>query len=55
VRIARKDNLGNKAKEHKGRFTGRGVIVNRCDGDSYLVRNESGGLAKRRYYDLKEL
>jgi hypothetical protein len=51
----RKDNLGNEAEEHKGWFMERGVIVNRCNGDSYLVREESGRLAKRRHYDLKGL
>jgi hypothetical protein len=54
VRISWKGNLGSKAKEHRGRFVERGVIVNCCDGNSYLVRNNGGRLVKKRYYDLKE-
>jgi hypothetical protein len=37
------------------RSTKRGAIVNRCDGNSQLVRNESGRSAKRIPYGLKEL
>jgi intein/homing endonuclease len=46
----RKDNLGNKAKDRKGRFMKIGVLVNRCNRDSYLVRNESGKPVRRRHY-----
>jgi hypothetical protein len=33
----------------------KGVIVNRCNRDSYLVRNENGRLIKRRHHELKGL
>lgn len=55
VRIAQSSNLKGLTKEAKGRFTGRGKIVEICKGDSYLVKTESGKLKKKRHYDLKRI
>jgi hypothetical protein len=55
MRMARKDNLGSKTKEHEGGFVDGGATVNRCDGDPCLVKDESGKLIKRRHYDSKGL
>jgi hypothetical protein len=51
----RRDNLGSKAKEHKGWFVDGSATVSCWNRDSYLVRNESGRLVKRRHYDLERL
>lgn len=53
VRIAKSDNLGGKSKEYKGRFLIKGEILDKCGGDSYLVRKEDGKIVKKRHYDLK--
>jgi hypothetical protein len=43
VRIARKENLGNKVKDQRGRFMKRGVMVNRRNKDSCLVGDRLRG------------
>ncbi|WUR02698.1 integrase catalytic domain-containing protein [Vairimorpha necatrix] len=55
VRIARRENLGTRAKTDKGRFTGRGRIVAISENDSYIVRLLDGKIVKKRHYDLKEI
>lgn len=55
VRIAQRQNLKGLPKEAKGRYTGRGIIVEECEGDSYIVKTEEGRLTKKRHYDLKEV
>jgi hypothetical protein len=51
----RRGNLSNKAKEHKGGFIKKGIKVDHYDENSYLMRNESGGLVKRGHCGLKGL
>lgn len=55
MRITRRVDLNNKAKEHREGFLERSVVANHCDGDPQPVRNESGRLAKRGCHNLKGL
>lgn len=53
MRIAKLDNLGKMQKSEKGRFLGRGVILEVFDNDSYLVRDDQGKIKKKRHSELK--
>jgi hypothetical protein len=53
VLVAKRENLGVKAKAEKGKFLKKGVVVGICGGDSYLIRGEDGKISKKRHYDLK--
>ena len=55
VRVAKRENLGNESKGAKGRFLGKGLVTEVCEGDSYLVKGSDGRITKRRHYDLKPL
>lgn len=53
VRIARKENLGNKSKEEKGKFIDNSIVIKTCRVNSYLVKNSSERLISKKHYDLK--
>ncbi|KAI5151978.1 hypothetical protein ENBRE01_2475 [Enteropsectra breve] len=52
VRITSHENLKDKTKNEKGRFYRNGVIIDVCDNDSYLVK-EDDKIFKKNHYDLK--
>jgi hypothetical protein len=52
VKMAQRENLGTHQKDTKGRFVKSGVVVGKCGGDSYLVKDENGKLSKRRHFGL---
>ncbi|KAF9758263.1 hypothetical protein NGRA_3187 [Nosema granulosis] len=47
VRVAKRENLKERAKNCKGRFLDMGSIIEVCPGDSYLVLLENGKIRKR--------
>lgn len=53
VRVAKKENLGKKEKNEKGRFVRRGVIKEEGENDSYIVLLDDGRIVKKRHYELK--
>lgn len=53
VRVAKNDNLKKNVKGKKGRFLDLGVIIEKCIGDSYLIKKNDGKIVKKRHYDLK--
>lgn len=53
VRVAKRENMGINSKRDKGRFIDTGTIMERFEGDSYLVKMEDGKIRKKRHYDLK--
>jgi hypothetical protein len=53
VRIAKRDNIKEEAKNKKGRFIEKGEVIVSCGGDSYLIRKRDGKMMKKRHYDLK--
>ena len=52
VRIAQRENLGDRGKNETGRFNNIGKVLVVCGEDSYLVR-ENDRLIKKCHYDLK--
>lgn len=55
VRIAKRENLGNCTKNESGRFVYTGMILGKCQGDSYIVKIKDGRIIKKRHYDLKAM
>lgn len=54
VLVAQHENLKDKPKEFKGRFTKEGTVVEKMENDSYLVKlAKDGKLVKKRHNDLK--
>ncbi|KAF9762653.1 hypothetical protein NGRA_1867 [Nosema granulosis] len=53
IRIAKRGNLGIKAKVEKGRFLGLGKNILKCEKYSYIVKTEDGKVLKKRHYDIK--
>nr|AHW68394.1 hypothetical protein NP_09H07 [Nosema pernyi] len=53
VRVAKRENLKDTAKNCKGRFLDMGKVLEVCPGDSYIIRLENGKILKKRHYDLK--
>ncbi|KAF9758258.1 hypothetical protein NGRA_3191, partial [Nosema granulosis] len=47
VRIAKRENLGTVGKRDSGRFIRKGIIVEVCEKDSYLVRTDEGRIVKK--------
>lgn len=53
VRIAQHDNV---SKYEKGRFIKKGIIVEVCEGNAYIVKiDDTGKLTKKRASDLKSI
>ena len=53
VMVAKRENLGNTLKSDSGRFLRQGIILEKCEGDSYILRLDDGKIIKKRHYDLK--
>lgn len=54
MRIAKTENIKEKGKAHD-RFQLRGVIVNKCENDSYIVKTENNDLIKKSHMHLKKI
>lgn len=54
ILIAKRENIKKAIKENKGKYLIKGVVIEKCGGDSYIIRDQYGKLKKKRHYDLKK-
>lgn len=53
VRICQKENIN---KYERGRFLETGVVIEKCENKSYLIRlNKNGKIVKKRNHDIKKI
>ena len=55
VLIAQHENIKTDIKSRKGRFKEIGTVLEKFEGDSYLVKYNDGKIKKKRHFDLKRL